>query len=75
MRATLSWGHKTGHCVSFGVYPDTVWVCGFDTAYDAYWWCVNTTCVDPLEGLPEKVSEWTKIKPKRTPMEELINEW
>lgn len=45
-------------------YPHTIWVLGFESAHEAYMWCVQTMLVDPLAGNPDWARRQTVDPPK-----------
>lgn len=51
------------HGVVFGTWRDAVYVEGFETALDAYYWCIQATNIDPLAGIPEQFRQWVHAKP------------
>lgn len=42
-----------GWGVSVFSYPHTLWVRGFDSAHEAYWFAVQVCHVDPLSNRPD----------------------
>jgi hypothetical protein len=59
---TSSWGdYGIGHTLHLGSWRlELPQVCGFDSSWDAWAFCVATTGIDPLAGLPDSVKQWTK---------------
>ena len=56
-------GDKYGVCI--GDWRNRIDVFGFATMQDAYYWCVQTLCIDPLVTIPDRFRMWIHEKPQR----------